>query len=625
MIHVPSNVNNNIGTNKITFPQNFIMISCSLREQVVWNQPQVLAPNVGPWGNEYHHDSIRQAVDHVDQCLRDPELGLHVKRGFVAFTPETIHANSLREGHHQLWVCLSLARKPDSTEFRSLWTKSDLVKRAIVYNAPMASTTSYYDPTKGTFGRADTDGSDISKKQQARMALSGHGLVGAIRKQLFSGMGLTPAHKAAWIDTTPYFIDGPEAIMLAGSSSKEPTEMWILPVSSDLGVQGGTSEYINDNICKHFKFHLKRKMLELGKKLAFKIPGLQAAALVAAPLGQRPAYNIEEFKCVFPSGPPHLPLRANWLKELDEVITAPSVQQEMSEVLKTHNTEWNPSCKPWTDDSKRAAETEAGGSQKIAKTIPEDQNAPKEEKDLGDHVKIPHEGQDLFITETGQLWCHGLKDDMLTTDGPMALVFGEFLIDGPATTLIDTLKPEDTHTMVFNLATEGSLTSFEMPKGDNAANFSEAPSTIEAACQYVERGNFDVPDMFALHHVTPKTVKDGEKETVGRTYEVKNKTPCVFIARKSPRIKKQVDSEDAGSMLILGHGNTAEERLHATSMQKKKWKKTAGLIMIHELGHIMAVMRMGQHGNLFFKIAPSLREIDKANLSRNPDSIMLMP
>ena len=36
-------------------------------------------------------------------------------------------------------------------------------------------------------------------------------------------------------------------------------------------------------------------------------------------------------------------------------------------------------------------------------------------------------------------------------------------------------------------------------------------------------------------------------------------------------------------------------------------------------------LRMGQHGNQFFKVAPSLREIDKANLSRNPDSIMLMP
>ena len=38
------------------------MISCPLREQVVWNQPQVLAPNVASWGNEYHYDSIRETI-----------------------------------------------------------------------------------------------------------------------------------------------------------------------------------------------------------------------------------------------------------------------------------------------------------------------------------------------------------------------------------------------------------------------------------------------------------------------------------------------------------------------------------------------------------------------------------
>jgi hypothetical protein len=590
------------------------MISCSLREQVVWNQPQVLAPNVGPWGNEYHYDSIRQTVDGVDTSLRDPQLDLFVKRGFVAFSPDTIHKNSLREGHHTMWVCFSLTRKPDSTELRSAWANSDLVKRTIVMDAPMACTTSYYDPTKGTFGRADTDGSDMGKKQQFRMALSGPGFVAAIRKQLWSGMGCTSAHRAAWIDTTPYFTDGAEAIMLAGSSSKEPTEIWIMPVSLDLGVQGPSREYINENICKHIKFNLKRKMLELGKKQAFAIAGLQSTAKVAAQLpGQRPVYNIEEFKCVFPSGPKHLPLRATWLEDVEEMITAPSVQQEMAEDVKKHNAEWNPSCKPWTDDSKRAAETEAGGLQKKAKTIPEDQNAPKEETDLGDHVKFQHEGQDLFITASGQLWCHGLKDDVLSADSPVALVFGEFAIDGAATKIIDELTAADTQTLVFNLETTGSITSFEMPKGDNEANFSEAPCSIEAACQYAEQGNFDVPDMFALHNVAPKTVKDGGGEVTGRTYEVTCKTPCIFTAKKSPRFKKQLNADDAGYMLIIG------------DIQKTKWKGATGEGLKHELGHIMAVMRMGQHGNLFFKIVPSLREIDKANLSRNPDSIMLMP
>ena len=72
MIHVPSNVNNNIGTNKITFPQNFIMISCSLREQVVWNQPQVLGPNVD-------YNIIWTTVDAVGTKLQDQDMDLFFK------------------------------------------------------------------------------------------------------------------------------------------------------------------------------------------------------------------------------------------------------------------------------------------------------------------------------------------------------------------------------------------------------------------------------------------------------------------------------------------------------------------------------------------------------------------
>ena len=46
-------------------------------------------------------------------------------------------------------------------------------------------------------------------------------------------------------------------------------------------------------------------------------------------------------------------------------------------------------------------------------------------------------------------------------------------------------------------------------------------------------------------------------------------------------------------MLILG------------DIQKTKWNVSKGGLLTHELGHIMAVMRMGQHGDLLFKIAPS--------------------
>ena len=234
--------------------------SILLREQVVRKQPQVLAPNVGTWGNEYHHDSIRQAVDHVDETLRDAQLDLYVKRGVMGFQYDTIHANSNREGFHTFWVCLSILRKPDSHELRSHWILSNMVKRMFVPEVPMSPVINYFDPTKGNFSRADTSGRSLGDKQKARLALSGQGVMDAIRRMLFSGMNFTQSTRAAWIDTTAFFTDGPASIM-ACRNVQYPTEMYIMPIVLDVGVPGGNQENTNESI---FKYIIFKGCLNLG-------------------------------------------------------------------------------------------------------------------------------------------------------------------------------------------------------------------------------------------------------------------------------------------------------------------------------------------------------------------------
>ena len=176
----------------------------------------MLGPNTGQWGNEYHEDSIRETTDTVDKHLREPESELMVRRGCLVFNDDAMHGNSDRPGYHTMWIAVNSARDPTTELLRSRWTASDLWKRSSVTNVPLKGIRSYTDPTKGNFRRADTTGASLGKAQQKRMELSGPGFIEAIRKQAWSGMGLTPQDRAAWVELCPFTSDGPEAIMAAG-------------------------------------------------------------------------------------------------------------------------------------------------------------------------------------------------------------------------------------------------------------------------------------------------------------------------------------------------------------------------------------------------------------------------
>lgn len=70
-----AHANINTGTIKLAFPyHHLIMSSC----WVVCSQPQVLWPNGGPQGNEYHYDTIWMTVDAVDAKLWDPDLDFFI-------------------------------------------------------------------------------------------------------------------------------------------------------------------------------------------------------------------------------------------------------------------------------------------------------------------------------------------------------------------------------------------------------------------------------------------------------------------------------------------------------------------------------------------------------------------
>ena len=374
-----------------------------------------------------------------------------------------------------------------------------------------------------------------------------------------------------------------------------------MPVSAEIGIPGAIMEEVNHNIKKCIQVEMLRKMNAMATAGRLFIKNFEhQEAMPTAPDGQRPTYNNDDFKCFFPEGAKKLPLRKSWVTDLEAICADPAALEELLRLIKAHDAEFNPNGIQWTLASKRQAETDAGGDCKRAKTIPLSNNAPTDPSDLGDCINFKYDDQVMYLTiEKGEMWCLCKKDGVLSSEKPICLVFGDFVIDKSAETVIAELvkenPPPPEGKVVVDLSTENSLCSFDIAQGKNTSQFSEAPCTIGKACQYAEEGGYEIAEMFGVHSIVGKSEKDAAGEITGRRYEVTNQKKCVFTAKKSTRQKANQDANDAGYLVLL------------TEAQKTCWKShEGGTILKHSMGHIQAIPRMGQHGDLVLKTAPSL-------------------
>lgn len=270
-----------------------------------------------------------------------------------------------------------------------------------------------------------------------------------------------------------------------------------------------------------------------------------------------PTLSDKDFQLTFPSASETLPLRASYLKLMDEKLTDENALKEWSEIVKDHNQVFNQSGKAWdgAEDTSgpatsRGQDGQGGVKRKLDPIDETIESLSKKHK----VVVVPHEsGGSFVVSSDGQAWFGaGEKDSVLSSSGPpLGLVYGTFKIQQEAEQILND-KPNS-----FTVGFDTDQAEAMFRKSD-ASEQSGAMMPLRQWLAQIEKDGSDVAQLeIACHKVKPAVEKDAAGDCTMRKFEVEDKQACLFVPQPTPRkvaSTKPPTWEDCGSLLELPGG-----------------------------------------------------------------------
>ena len=396
---------------------------------------------------------------------------------------------------------------------------------------------------KGTFDPRK----DLSKGLRREQWLSGWKFLNGIRQKLWSGMPVTNANKAAFIDLFGFDASLSECVMRSAfasdGSAGNPVEMCITTSWSQNDLDCPNSNFLIAKFVLRTNMRLMRQLVE--EKLYFLDDWSQSDfSMNVAP----PVLNSDKYCATFPSAAGKLALRQDWITAQESKFRTEEVKGKWKELVDRHNSKWNPSGVPHTEASrKRGAEGE--GDHVDAEEIPavEGQIESKEQflTENPGAICCVIQNEEFYYTESGQLWVYGVVDDIIKDDVFVGLIYGNFLLDDEAT---KAMKKGGTWTFSMNDADHVIGATAEIqPKGDSL------PSTtmpLSAFLGWLEQNDIIKPGI-ECHDITVEFEKDEAGAVTSSKYKVNCSRPCCLQPLSTPSGFKD-GWDNVGSKLCLG-------------------------------------------------------------------------
>ena len=149
-----------------------------------------------------------------------------------------------------------------------------------------------------------------------------------------------------------------------------------------------------------------------------------------------PTYDEKGFLATFPSASQHLPFRQEWLTLHEGKFQDATVLSAFKSMVADHDAKFNPSMVPYASEESKKRKAADDQQKPTADEIPHAEGDPTTEDDFLTKNKntllIQSLGQEFLFTTTGDMWCWGLVDDVVSDDEPIALVFGNFALSAEA-------------------------------------------------------------------------------------------------------------------------------------------------------------------------------------------------
>lgn len=265
-----------------------------------------------------------------------------------------------------------------------------------------------------------------------------------------------------------------------------------------------------------------------------------------------PTISESDFQLTFPSAGNTLPLRADFLSQMQEKIKNADLMTEWEKHIKAHNEVFNQSGVAWQGETAiQANEADAGVGQARPKRKLESVDETLENLKKKKCCIVPHKpsGGSLIIAPNGRVLFQAAegKDAVLSPHGPpLCLIYGNFKIGEEAQKVIDEGKDE---TMSVGFPSDETK-AFIRATSDDEGN--SVTTSLRDYLSKLESENKDITTLeIACHKLKPSVKKDDAGDVVSRTYSVET-SPCVFTSLATPRkmgSTKPPGFEDVGSYI----------------------------------------------------------------------------
>ena len=517
----------------------------------------ILAPNTGPYGNEYSAEGVRASVGSVKDLLEDSSLKARWLDFDLVFDPATIPKQCKRAGKHLGWIVVSEAMSDGN--MRALATKSDLWVRQTVCGIPFTHYKEYVNPLG--FGRGNVNpNKDFSQSQKRKQWLTGWKVAKSVLDALWSGMKLEQGSVAAV--HVLYGYDCSIVEQALRSSSSVPCQMVCQVIWADLDSDMFTVQP-NVKIAKWLKASNKRVMKQLLMDKLFFLSDWTRPDTVGPSEAPRPTYQESDFKIICPVASGHLPMRKEWINMMENKYVTQSIKDEVAELFKTHNATHNPSGKPHEAAGVKRPASEAGlppgpGARGIE--LPQQEGAPKNEAELaqidgnGPLSKLQCMGQTLYFTASGHLWVWGEKDDVLSAGLCLALIYGNFCINQDVEKATKEAAKKDGKIWMWKVTSEEHSGVYLSDKLVNGEPFpKDCVRTLKEFVSHLASAGIIDPHM-ECHELKTSYDKNPDGEVIGATTTVNNLVPCCFKVLKRPASCK-AEYDNLGSTLLHGMGH----------------------------------------------------------------------
>lgn len=543
----------------------------------------VIAPNTGK-DDTYNELAIVEAVQEVEDHLREDTFSLRVRRGTIDLEEDSLGPRSTRPGFCTMWRIQSDAKDPENPKkWVSEFESSFLFRRGRTEKElPVLPPADYVNPC-APLVRQGQGAESLSKACRSKQWHTGITFWDGFVSSVLKGMPLRVTDGVVWVDMLPFDEKFQNSIIQAYGrrSAQMPTQMIISPIWANMGNTGSGQEAIEKVDNGRIEVYLKKSTRNFcASRLRDKSIKLTDLAVVdpasAASTDANPKLDSSKFVKTCPNAAGFLPLRQDVLDLLEQKINTPKQQEALKLIIQEHDKKYNPSGVPFKGDAKRPAPVNPENTEaQAAKVYPPEVQGPKSRDEFdGNDIMTGQNSDHEFMIKDGKLWVHALADCIVSAGQPIIKFWGEYLCGSEKKK--DIVKFRHSNYM-WEVNSYDFEAAFGTQKGKQVTEFKNyRPSKLSEFIAHLEdKGRVNIT--MECHEIKEITVSaaassvQGPPDDAEIRYEVKSTEDCLFLPKPVP-VKSKPSKANA-----------------ASAMDFSQWNFPA---CTHKLGRVKLVMTM---------------------------------